>query len=569
MTQAGSIFVKIDADVKEAFKGLDDLKTKMGSVGQDLKKVGGELTTKLTLPIALLGGASFKMASDFEESMNKVNVSFGDSADEVKAFAKETLKTYGIAEGTALDMAALFGDMSVSMGLSTDEASKMSTSMVGLAGDLASFKNVSIDRAQTALAGVYTGETEALKSLGIVMTEANLEQFAMSKGIQTSIKDMTQAEKVQLRYAYVMETSKNAQGDFANTSDGSANSMRIMTESLKELSTTFGQQLLPILTPIIQKVTEIVQWFGSLDTGTQSLIINTLLIVASLGPFLMIIGKIITIGGALIGIFTGISVAMSGATLAVGASKIAMVAYTITKGIMSATTAIATTVMTAFGAVMTFITSPIGLVVLAIAGLIAIGVLLWKNWDAIKEFAGKLWEGVKVGFDKLWNGIKNFFTSFMKGGIIGLINDYLLKPFFNIDLFKIGKQMIDGLIKGAGSMLKNMGKFFLDLVPKWIQKPFKLALGIKSPSKIFAGYGENITEGLVNGISDGKKMIEDTSMMMSHDVMGGFDGGGMDVTVHNEQQQVIEIHFGKNIYRQIANGLNDLSRYEGRTVVNV
>ena len=521
MTQAGSIFVKIDADTKEAFKGLDDLSTKLNSVGKSLSKIGGDMTAKLSLPIGLVGGAAFKMASDFEESMNKVNVSFGDSADEVKTFAKSTLKNFGIAEGSALEMASLFGDMSVSMGLSTSEASKMSTSMVGLAGDLASFKNVSIERAQTALAGVYTGETEALKSLGVVMTESNLEQFAMSKGIQTSISDMTQAEKVQLRYAYVMETTKNAQGDFNNTSDGAANSMRTMTESLKELATGFGNELLPIITPIVQKITEAVQWFSGLDSNTKNMIVTSLLFVAALGPVLMIVGQLVTL-------------------------------------------------ISTLGTVFAFVTSPIGLVVLAIAGLIAVGLLLWKNWDSIAEFAGKLWEGVKVGFDKLWNGIKNFFTSFMKGGIIGLINDYILKPFFNIDLFQIGKDMINGLLKGAGSLLKNIGKFFLDLVPKWIQTPFKLALGIKSPSKVFAGYGENITEGLTNGILDGQRMIESTSMEMSHNVMGGFETDSINMNLSSpKDEQVIEIHFGKNIYREIVGGINDLSRYEGRTVIDL
>jgi len=145
-----------------------------------------------------------------------------------------------------------------------------------------------------------------------------------------------------------------------------------------------------------------------------------------------------------------------------------------------------------------------------------------------------------------------------------------MKPFFNIDLFKIGRDMINGLLNGAGSLLRNIGKFFLDLVPKWIQGPFKLALGIKSPSKVFAGYGEDITEGLTNGILDGQRMIESTSMEMSHNVMGGFDTDNINVSMaDSKSDQVIEIHFGKNIYREIVSGINDLSRYEGRTVIDL
>ena len=128
-------------------------------------------------------------------------------------------------------MASLFGDMGTSMGLPTDAAAKMSMSLTGLAGDLASFKNLSLDEVQTALAGVFTGETESLKRLGIVMTETNLDAYALANGFGKTTNEMTQAEKVQLRYAYIMEMTKNAQGDYARTADGTANSIRTFQES--------------------------------------------------------------------------------------------------------------------------------------------------------------------------------------------------------------------------------------------------------------------------------------------------------------------------------------------------
>ena len=104
-----------------------------------------------------MGTLAVKNASDLQETMNKVDVAFGDSADEVAAWGNTTIKQFGIAKGTALDMAALYGDMATGMGMNTTEASKLSTNLTGLAGDLASFKNVSLDVAKTALAGVFTG----------------------------------------------------------------------------------------------------------------------------------------------------------------------------------------------------------------------------------------------------------------------------------------------------------------------------------------------------------------------------------------------------------------------------
>jgi hypothetical protein len=283
--------VILQADTSKFTNSLNKANKQMVNFGKKLTSVGKDLSLKLSLPIAAAGGAAIKLASDFEESLNKVDVSFKDTAKEVKEFSKTTLTQFGIAQGTALDMAAMFGDMGTSMGLTTQEAAKMSTSMVGLAGDLASFKNIKIEEATTALAAVFTGETESLKRLGIVMTEANLKQFALSQGIQTNIKDMTQAEKTTLRYQFVMQSSANAQGDFARTQEGAANQMRIFTESLKELGANFGQVLLPAFTEIVKKVNGFLKSLMDLDDQTKKTIAIIAGIAAAIGPVLIIIGK--------------------------------------------------------------------------------------------------------------------------------------------------------------------------------------------------------------------------------------------------------------------------------------
>ncbi|EAE8300753.1 phage tail tape measure protein [Listeria monocytogenes] len=284
---------EIDKTTKNANSKFSALKTTIIAVGSALVVAGGK--------------AMFNYASDTNESLNKVDVAFKGNAESVKRWSKTTLDNIGLAQGTALDLAATYGDMSTSMGLSTQEAEKMSTSMVDLAGNLASFKNIDIDRANTALNGVFTGETEALKSLGIVMTQTNLEQFALetgagkvaksstevtkqniarekaqkklneaikehgknsleareaqnklqeiqaktSEGAKVNLKDMKQDELVRLRYNYVMKQTTNAHGDFKNTSDQAANASRVFSESVKELASNAGQFLLPIITPLI------------------------------------------------------------------------------------------------------------------------------------------------------------------------------------------------------------------------------------------------------------------------------------------------------------------------------
>lgn len=284
--------VILEAKSDKLVKALEKSSNKLKQFGADASRIGKGLSVGLTLPIAAAGVAAIKLASDFEESLNKVDVSFKKSSASVKEFSKTTLTQFGIAQGTALDMAAMFGDMGTSMGLTTQQAAAMSTSMVGLAGDLASFKNIKIEEATTALAAVFTGETESLKRLGIVMTEANLKQFALTQGITKNIKEMTQAEKTTLRYQYVINSTGNAQGDFARTQGGAANQMRIFTESLKEIGANLGQILLPAFTKMVTKVNNLLKAFMGLDDGTKKTILIITGIVAAVGPFLMMLGKL-------------------------------------------------------------------------------------------------------------------------------------------------------------------------------------------------------------------------------------------------------------------------------------
>ncbi|MBP3930653.1 MAG: phage tail tape measure protein [Peptostreptococcaceae bacterium] len=373
-------------------QSLDGIGSKFKNVGQKLTDVGKSLSLKLTAPIVAAGTASVKFASDLEESINKVDVAFGNNSDEVLAWSETTLEQFGIAKGTALDMAATFGDMGTSMGLTTGEASKMSTSLSGLAGDLASFKNIDIKQAMTALNGVFTGETESLKTLGIVMTQTNLDAYALANGFGKTTKEMTEAEKVNLRYSYVMNATKNAQGDFARTSDGTANSMRVFQESLKELGATMGQNILPVVTPIIQKFSELVKKFGDLSPEAQKVILVVAGLVAAIGPLLVVGGAIASGIGSLLTLFGTISGAIT----------------VVTTGATAATPAIGA-LATAF----TVLTGPVGIVIGVVAGLIAIGVALWKNWDVIKEKAAQLgdwigekWEGIKNKTSETWNNMK-------------------------------------------------------------------------------------------------------------------------------------------------------------------
>jgi hypothetical protein len=295
MASLASINIRFAVDLREFSSEMQNSLRTIDQVGQKFQAVGRSMSAFVTLPILAAGAAAVKFASDYQESLNKVDVAFKSNSTEVKEFSKNSLESFGIANGTALDMAAAYGDMGTSMGLTTGQAAKMSTSLVGLAGDLASFKNISIDIANTAISAIFTGETESLKKLGIVMTEVNLKQFALNSGIKKNYEVMTQAEKVQLRYNYILSVTKNAQGDFERTQGGAANQTRIFTESLKQVGQQLGAVILPLFTKVITAVNEKIKAFGKLSEGTKTTIVVIAGLVAVIGPLLLGIGAILSI----------------------------------------------------------------------------------------------------------------------------------------------------------------------------------------------------------------------------------------------------------------------------------
>ena len=173
-------------------------------------------------------------------------------AGEVEDFSKSALKQFGLSELSAKRMASTFMAMGKGLGIDGTTGKEMALTLTGLAGDIASFFNVEESVAQTALNSIYTGETETLKKFGVVMTEANLQAFALTQGITKSYNAMSQAEKVALRYQYVLSQTALAQGDFARTSGSWANQVRLMKEQWSQLLGIMGSGLVQVLTPVVK-----------------------------------------------------------------------------------------------------------------------------------------------------------------------------------------------------------------------------------------------------------------------------------------------------------------------------
>lgn len=188
-----------------------------------------------------------ELASDLTEIQNVLDAAFGDNADKVNEWAITTASAFGLTEIQAKQFASTTGAILSGMSITGEQALTMSTQIAQLTGDMASFYNLEHEEAFNKIKSGLTGETEPLKSLGIVMNETNLSAFALAEGIGTAYSKMSESDKVILRYNYLIEQTSLAHGDFASTADSYANASQQLTNQLEASSATLGSGLLPVL----------------------------------------------------------------------------------------------------------------------------------------------------------------------------------------------------------------------------------------------------------------------------------------------------------------------------------
>lgn len=190
-------------------------------------------------------------ASDLQESIGKTDVVFGDNADEVKDWAQGTAKSIGISKQAALEAAGTYGNLFRAFGIGKDKATDMSTTLVDLAADLASFNNTSTEDAINALRSGLSGETEPLKRYGVALSDVRLKAKALELGIYDGVGALDTATKSQAAYELILQDTALAQGDFSRTSEGLANQQRILQAQIEDVSAEVGTQLLPIIAALV------------------------------------------------------------------------------------------------------------------------------------------------------------------------------------------------------------------------------------------------------------------------------------------------------------------------------
>ena len=275
----GQIALELGINSAEFEKQLKSLgktvKTQTNSMTKMLGTVGTTIAGAFAVgKIINFSKACIQLGSDLAEVQNVVDVTFGDMSESVNNWAKNAMTDFGLSEKVAKEYVGQLGAMSKAFGNSTQEAYNQATELAGLVGDVASFYNLSTDEAFTKLKAVYTGETEALKSLGVVMTQTALDEFAMAKGYGKTTKAMTEQEKVALRLAFVTDRLSGASGDFTRTADGWANQTRVLALRFDALKATLGQSFINVLTPLLPLINDLVAGLQRLADAFYSITVT-------------------------------------------------------------------------------------------------------------------------------------------------------------------------------------------------------------------------------------------------------------------------------------------------------
>lgn len=271
MAADGSVIIDTRLDTTGVQKGVSAIKQSFNGLGSAVKKIGLLIGGAFAVgKLVQFGKECVELGSDLAEVQNVVDVTFTTMSDKVSEFAKNAMTSAGLSETMAKRYVGTFGAMSKSFGFSEAQAYDMSTALTQLTGDVASFYNISQDLAYIKLKSVFTGETETLKDLGVVMTQSALDQYALANGYGKTTSAMTEQEKVALRLAFVQKQLSAASGDFIRTSDSWANQVRVMQLQLQSLKATVGQGLINIFTPVLKVINVLLGKLATLANAFKS-----------------------------------------------------------------------------------------------------------------------------------------------------------------------------------------------------------------------------------------------------------------------------------------------------------
>ena len=309
---------------------LDKAQTSLKNVGAKMTDMGKTLSMSVTAPIVAVGAASFKMAADLQDAMGATDQIFNKASDSVKKWADGLDSYYGIAEGEALEYANMMGSMLKNIGgLTEEEAAKQAQTLIELAGDLTAMYGGTTADAVRALTGALKGNNTMLDNYGMAVNDAMIKTKALEMGLYDGTGQMDLATKQAATLALIMEQTGAAQGQAAREAEGASGGMRAFATEIKNLSTDIGEVLLPVITPLLANLNDLVKKFGDLSPEMKKAIVIVAGLAAAIGPLLIVLGMMASGLGAIVGILPVLGTALTVLTGPVGIAVAAIGALTV------------------------------------------------------------------------------------------------------------------------------------------------------------------------------------------------------------------------------------------------
>ena len=570
-------FIGDSKPVTKAFGEVDDaggkLSGKLGALGQAFggvaKIAGGIVVAEGLLKLPGLMGGFVSSASDLNESMSKVNVVFGSQAVEIEKWASSAAKNLGMTKGAALEASGTFGNFLQAMGATTPEATEMSKTMVQLATDLGSFNNADPEEVILALRSGLSGEAEPMKKFGVALSEAAVQAKGAELGLGNLGKEMSEQEKIQARYAIIMEQTKTAQGDFARTSGGMANQVKILKASFGDVSAQLGTALLPgiqkLLAALIQ-VLPVAIAFGQELGAKLSVELAKLkepaaavgaFITDTLIPAMQELGeRIAPVASALaddlaaaFGFVTDHSDELIAAVTGIGTAILVMLVPSLLAWVAAEWAKVAA--MTASAAAFLIANAPLIAIAAVIAAVVAAIVIMIQHWDEITEKVpalGVAMDAVKAGLEAVVGWVTgSFVPSFTAGfgAVIGWITGTFVPT-----AMRLGEVIGEAGQKAVGFIQEHWGTIegiLRPFVEAWqalfeaafsnIQTVIETALGVvKGIFNTFMGVFTGDWDRAWNGIKDtfgaiwtGLKALAQTGIELLKDLIPIALGIGKDI----------------------------------------
>ena len=318
---------------------VDNARRGVGNVAQQLAGMSRGAQLVGAVGAIAIGRQFVNAARDMNETVNKTSVVFGNASDAVVAWSKDSAKAMGISTQQAQEAAGTFGNLFSTMGIGQAASAQMSEKLVGLASDLASFNNADPTDTLNALRSGLVGEVEPLRKFGVNLSEVTLKQKALEMGlISTTNGTLPPAIRTQAAYALILAQTTNAQGDFARTADGLANSQRTLNAEWQNTQAQLGQELLPLVNAVTKSLTQGLGIVNAMPAPVR----NVAIAVAALGAaFVVLAPRAVDaydafkrIGEASPKTAAGIK----GVTRAVGAATAVMAAASVANNVFSSST---------------------------------------------------------------------------------------------------------------------------------------------------------------------------------------------------------------------------------------